>query len=595
MANEISPSLAVKTSHPAGAETANDVPSNEALAAVRGFMAAFAKAIKSYSLYPETHTISESLLSNLENSLTNFFQASSDLKLDIEKERIRYKGIEVYQKNGGEDYLVTPFFRDGIIWIEFRKGATTVELSFLLGLLSEYRTLTDESEGDLVTALWKKDLPHIHYEAADVFWETEPRLDFSHFRVSGSLDEKSLGPSGSRHGSAVAKQQGGAGDAGTQATVSIVPSEIKRSLKQLTPAEKEILQKLIIEEEHRNRSEDVLDVLLIILEDETEEEEFGRILELLVQEFENILRHGEFQLAVKILDHLKTLPDRDAEKRSWRDPLIDQYFESVSDSEFLESLTTYLPDFKSEDASRLKIFRQVLLMLRPKAVLALGPLLSEVSSAALRRRLMEAIAILSKQDLEPLSQLLKTPDDLMVQRLVTIIGHLDGKEPQKLLLDMARHPSLDVRREALKQLLKRNGCVQRSFFFLLEDPSEIIRREILSRLASERNRAAEDPLQEYLDQKAFNISDYDHILACYTTLGKCGSARSIPFLKATLEERSWWEIFNIGGSPHRRGAAVALAELKIPEADKILRQATRSFFPHIKRAARRAISGRQPE
>jgi HEAT repeat protein len=208
---------------------------------------------------------------------------------------------------------------------------------------------------------------------------------------------------------------------------------------------------------------------------------------------------------------------------------------------------------------------------------------------------MEAIGILSKLDLNPLSQLLTEPDDLMVRRLVTIIGHLDGKDPQKLLLDMARHPSFDVRWEALKQLLKRNGCVQRSFFFLLEDSSDIIRREILSRLASERNRTSEDPLLEYLGQKAFNISGYDHILACYAALGKCGSLRSIPFLEATLKERSWWEIFDIGGSPHRRGAAVALAELKIPEADKILMQATRSFFPHIKRAARRAISGRRPE
>lgn len=50
-----------------------------------------------------------------------------------------------------------------------------------------------------------------------------------------------------------------------------------------------------------------LDLLLIVLEDEAEEEEFGRILELLIQEFENILCHGEFQLAVKILDHLKKL------------------------------------------------------------------------------------------------------------------------------------------------------------------------------------------------------------------------------------------------------------------------------------------------
>ena len=595
MANQIPQSPALKTSQPLRSETTNVSPSKETLESVRGFMAAFAKAAKSYSLYPETHTISETLLSGLENNLTNFFQTSPDLKLEIEKERICYQTIEVYRKNGAEDYLVTPCFRDGIIWIEFRKGVTAAELSFLLGLLNEYRTLTDESEGDLVTALWKKNLAHIHYDAAEVFWETEPRLDFSHFRVSGSSNERSQGPSSLGHGGSAGRQQGGSGDAGNQSTVGIVSTEVKRSLMQLTPAESEMLQKLIVEEEHRNRSEDVLDLLLIVLEDEAEEEEFGSILELLIQEFENILRHGEFQFAVKILDHLKNIHNGDAEKRIWRDLLIDQYFESVSDPEYLEVLKTFLPDIQSEDAACLKIFRQLLLMLRPKAVLALGPLLSEVSSAALQRRLMEAIGILSKQDLKPLRQLLQAPDDIMVQRLVTITGHLDGKDPHKLLLNMARHPSLDVRREALKQLLKRHGCVQRSFFFLLEDSGDIIRREILSRLAAERNRTAEDPLREYLDQKAFNISDDDHILACYTALGKCGSSLSIPFLKATLEERSWWEIFNIGGSPHRLGAAMALAELKIPEADKVLSQASRSFFPPIKRAARRATSGRRPQ
>ena len=593
MANQTPQSPAIKTSDPSRSETADDSPSPEALAAVRGFMAAFANAVKSYSLYPETHTISEKLLDGLDVSLTNFFQTSPDLKLDIEKERICFKGIEVHRQNGKEDYLVTPFFRDGILWIEFRKGVTAAELSFLLGMLNAYRILTDESEGDLVTALWKKNLPHIHYEAADVFWETEPRLDFSHFRVSGSSDEKAGGPSGSKHGSDAGNQQDGSGDAGRQSTVSIDSTAVKRSLMQLTPAENEILQKLIFEEEHRNRSEDVLDVLLIILEDEDEADEFGRILELLVQEFENILRHGEFQFAVKLLDHLHKLPDGDAATKIWRKPLIDQFFQSVSDSEVLEALEDYLPDFKSEDPTRLKLFRQVLRMLQPKAVFTLGPLLSEISSAALRRRLMEAIGILSKQDLNPLRQLLKAPDDLMVRQLVTIVGHFDGKDPQRLLLDMARHPSLDVRREALKQLLKRNGRVQRFFFFLLDDPSDIIRREILSRLASERNRTSEEPLLEYLDQNAFNISDSDHILACYTALGKCGSSRSIPYLKATLKERSWWEILNIGGSPQRRGAAVALAELKIPEADDILLQATRSFFPPIKHAARNAIAGRQ--
>ena len=506
VANQIAQSPVMKTSQPSSTETTQDTPPNEVLEAVRGFLAAFSKAVKSYSLYPATHIISENLLSGLVNSLTNFFQLGPELKLDIDKDRIRYKEIEVYLSNGREDFLVSPFFRDGIIWIEFRKGITAAELSFLLEMLSEYRTLSDESEGDLVTALWQKNLPHIHYEAADIFWETQPSLDFTHFDVSDSSREKPQGPSGLRHRSADGEeQQSESGNDKDKSTLSIASKDVKRSLIPLTPGENEQLQKLIEEEEQRNRSEDILDLLLIILEDEGEEEEFGSILELMVQEFENILGHGEFQLAVKILNHLRKMSGKDAANKTWRDPLIDQYFERVSDPEFLEALKSYLTDFKSEDAILLKIFRQVLQMLRPKAVLALGPLLAEVSSKSLRRRLMEAIGILSKQDLNPLSQLLKAPDEQMVKRLVTIVGHLDGKDSQRLLLDMARHPSLDVRKEALKQLLNRNGCVQRFFFFLLEDSSDVIRREILRRLASERNSRSEDPLLEYLSQKLFNI------------------------------------------------------------------------------------------
>jgi len=330
------------------------------------------------------------------------------------------------------------------------------------------------------------------------------------------------------------------------------------------------------------------------LEDQDEKEEFKGILEILIQEFENILRHGEFRLAIKMLGYLKDLPDKKAVHKSWLVPLLNQFLETVSDPEILEALKVCLPELKSDDTSQLKAFRQVFLMIHPKAVLTLGPLLSEVSSAAARRRMMEAIAILSKQELSPLSRLLKIPDEVLVQRFVTILGHLDGKQPQRLLLNMARHSSLRVRREALKQLLKRNGRVHRSFFFLLEDPSDIIRRQILNLLAAERNRTSEDSLLDYLNEKVFNISGRDHIFACYKTLGKCGSSRSIPFLETTLEGRPLSGIFNFTGSVHRRGAAMALAELGMPKADKILKRASRSFFPHIKRAVRSAISGRRP-
>ncbi len=595
VANQIAQSSAFETNDPLEPASIADAPSKEEIQGVLGFMAVFEKAIKSYSLYPGTHSISEKLLSSLENSLANLFHTWPEIKLDIEKDRICYKTVEVYRKNGKEDHLVTPLFRDGIIWLEFRKGTATTELSILLSLINEYRAITDESEGDLVTALWKKNLDHISYEAAEVFWETEPKLDFSHFKVSGAAEDTIQGLAELSSGPAAGKYPAGTENTGKPSTVSLAATEIKRSLIQLSTAEKEKLQNLIKEEENRNRSEDILDMLLIVLEDESDEKEFDKILELLVQEFENILLYGEFHLAAKILAHLKEMIGRNSAKKGWRDPLINQYFETVSEAEFLEALKTYLPNLKSEDPAQLKILRQVLLMLRPKAVLAIGPLLSEAVSTPLRLRLMEAIVILSKQDLKPLNQLLQAPDDNMVRYLVTVIGHLSGKHPQRLLLNLTRHSSPDIRREALKQLLKRTGSVQPSFFFLLEDPNPAIRREILNRLASKRAPGLEDSLLRYLSQNEFQITDFDHILACYIALGKCGSSRSINFLKETLEELSWWEIFSLRKTPHRRGAALALSELNLAEANKILDDAAGSFFPPTKRAARGVRSGRRPK
>ena len=47
VANQIAQSPVMKTSQPSSTETTQDTPPNEVLEAVRGFLAAFSKAVKS--------------------------------------------------------------------------------------------------------------------------------------------------------------------------------------------------------------------------------------------------------------------------------------------------------------------------------------------------------------------------------------------------------------------------------------------------------------------------------------------------------------------------------------------------------------------
>ncbi len=505
------------------AEATEEPCSPEEIEAVRSCMAMFESATKSYSLYPKDHAILENLLRRFKNSLANFFQISPILKLDIEKDRILFNGTEVYRSNEREDYLVTPFFRDGIIWIEFNEGVQNTELSSLLHSLNEYRILKSESVGDLVTALWKQNLPNINYEAIEVYWETEPELNFSHDNMAGFPNEEIQDPVNSGSQGHQAESE----DVGDQAEISLASAEDMQDLTQITSKEKEKIQKMIIEDEKRNHTEDSLDVLLILLEDENESKAFSNILETLTQEFETILNQGEFQLALKLFNHLKKLSGSQPKPKSWQGSLIDTFFETVSDPERLLGLNVQVPKLKSEDTAQLKTLRQMLTMMRPKAVLALGPLLSKVSSSEVRRILMEGLVVLSKHDMNPLSELLKLPDEKLSQQFVIILGHLNNEQSHKKLLSMARHPSPRVRREALKQLLKNNRKVQQDFFFLIEDPSNGIRLIILNRLAAERHRESEGLLLRYLIEKTYNISDRDHIIGCYKALGRCGSLRSV--------------------------------------------------------------------
>ncbi|MFW6334770.1 MAG: hypothetical protein ACOC0W_05810, partial [Desulfosalsimonas sp.] len=76
------------------------------------------------------------------------------------------------------------------------------------------------------------------------------------------------------------------------------------------------------------------------------------------------------------------------------------------------------------------------------------------------------------------------------------------------------------------------------------------------------------------------------LMALYQALGNCGDSMAIDFLKSRLFSRP----FRIGKlrAMHRTGAAMALGRLQEPEAGHMLLKASKSLWPTIRRAVRRA-------
>ena len=118
-------------------------------------------------------------------------------------------------------------------------------------------------------------------------------------------------------------------------------------------------------------------------------------------------------------------------------------------------------------------------------------------------------------------------------------------------------------------------------------PSKEVRTSILAAFAIQRSTVLENMLLNYLNEN-YATKDQAHILACYKTLGLCGSNTSVPFLSKLLLSSGWNSFMSSGKLFYREGAAIALALLDTPEAKNVLLQASESKFKVIRKAFDRA-------
>jgi len=522
-------------------------------------------ARKNYSLYPENHVNCERAQEKFWLQLDKYLRSYGNLRFDLEKDKLFFQGEVILSEPPEEGNLPFTLFRDGIQWLELQKGIDSEEVEQFLRLLNKYRILSDEPEGDLVTALWEARFPHIQYYVADMFWGAEPELDLTASPAAeedaGLLEEEEeKGPK-------------------SECFPPIEPATLK-----MTPEEEAELREMVRMEEKRDPVSEYLDILLDSLLELREKENFVPILESLEEVFHDSLARKQFETGLKILKSLHYVRKTCATETTWALPIIDNFFLTASSAKSLRPLQTAWLDMDTEEIGQIK---QILVLLQSEAIQTLGVMLLETSSLGLQKMLLEVILVLAHRDLKPLEAMLGRPEEELVQKLVYVLGRLDGERSTQILGKMVRHPSARVRHEALKPLLTKGFTDIKELFHLIEDKNDAIRRLILRHMAQDRNTVTETLLLQYLEEGKLKRSDDEHIIACFRTLGRCGSQSSIPFLRKTLLGRAWMPGFR--KLSYRQGAAFALQSMGMEEAQKVLEEASKSVFPGVRGIARKII------
>lgn len=498
--------------------------------------------------------------------LETFLQAYGNLRFELEKDRLIFQGEAILTEPPEDGNLPFTLFRDGIQWLEFQDGIEAKEIEEFLRILNRYRLLSDEPEGDLVTALWEAELPHIQHQVAEFFWGAEPEAEFKT-------------PPAKEDISSVLSEEEEQEPSESEGVASIDPTTLE-----LTPEEEAELQEMVRLEEKRDPTADYLNAVLDSLLELREKENFDPILESLEEEFHDSLARRDFEVTLKILKSLHHVRNICESETTWAIPIIDSFFLTASSSQSLRPLQAAWSEM---DTGQIEKMKEILLVLEPEAIHTLGAMLLQTPSLRLQQMLTEVILSLASRDLRPLEAMLDRPEEDLVLKLVQVVGSLGGERPIQILSKMVHHSSARVRQAAVKGLLRRGTASIKELFHLIEDEDDSLRRLILHHMGQERNEASETLLLQYLEEGKIKGSDDKHIIACFRTLGRCGSPRSIPFLRQTLLGRGWMP--DLRSSAYRQGAALALQAMRIKGAQQVLEDASRSLKPGVRRVARKVM------
>ena len=85
-------------------------------------------------------------------------------------------------------------FRDGIQWLQFFEGFDFDDLKEFFKILKDYKTWNENADGDLVTALWEANFSKFRYRAADVYWESEPLINYSSLSTGDAENHEKAEP-----------------------------------------------------------------------------------------------------------------------------------------------------------------------------------------------------------------------------------------------------------------------------------------------------------------------------------------------------------------------------------------------------------------
>jgi hypothetical protein len=476
------------------------------------------KTSKAFKMYLANNPTLHRFLEELKTKLGDHLDEYGDMRFDIDQLEVRYKGKVAYENPDPVESLAFKMYSDGIRSLIFAEGIEEREIREFLEIIGT-KPATD-TDDDIVTLLWIKELPHIACMLAD---------DYLEYDAEGT-------------GSACkAPQQDTI--KGLHSAIPPVPertsSPILMRREIISPTEEEIacLRKAKEADESGNALDEVIQVLSAILSVEKDADVFGDFAEITVNLIGNLIHSGNIDYALAFIQLLRDLAKSETLAPDNRDKLAgalkgDISAEIIKDLEGIMGVT---------DKIQGETLRDILLLFGRGKIKQICELLGTLQKVEAREVVIDVLASLGKDSPEAFYPYLTSARWQLVRDVLVILRKIGSPASLGPVSSLVSHDEPKVRKEVLLSLDAFPGAEAKAYILkFLQEESSPIRILAVKILAACRYKDALKPITEIVLSKKFDEKDIAEKKALFEALGDLGGDEVVPLLKKVLLRKYWF-------------------------------------------------------
>ncbi|UCC80915.1 MAG: HEAT repeat domain-containing protein [Candidatus Zixiibacteriota bacterium] len=487
------------------------------------------KTVKAKLVYPSSSKLPGQFVDKLFNDFTALLGDIEKLKLKIEADSVLFSDQVIYKAASKTDNFAHPFFRDGIIELEFDRDLPFEEFEKFVDTLALI-TRSAHVEDDLATLLWEIGFEKISYRLMD------DSLDLETFEYGTSmiktplessgvdysevfLDESNLGLTDEDFDLESEKNKARKLPAGYRNVPDNVADYIT-GLSQYDESEKSAIAELIKSDENFECKQYIIDILFEILGAEGDNASYNETLELISKVRDDFIKVVDIQSAITILNMTKELQEALKNLGDDKEKKIGKFIKSFGASERIRVMVDMLNNSKDINYSGVT---EYLTMLSWEAITPLIWALGELNHYPARRAVCQALETIAADHVDVLGKGTENPRWYVVRNVIMILGKIGSTKALNYFQRTITHSDIRVRKETVVSAAKINNEQSADFLIMaLKDESESLQTLALKELVKRKSVKAFIHVEHMIEDKKFKNRPADQIkeiLEAYARLG----------------------------------------------------------------------------